>query len=305
MTSPITDETNSTDISLDMAQNVTWSLPGWDGNPGGLGVTFDSAGKRSLFYIGTDRALHQVTQTSTGWQNVDGQDDALWPLADQPNAPFAITSDFGQNKIWIYYLSGGNMTQVYASGNATWEPAIKLPQTNSTASSSPTASSAGQGLSTGAKVGVGVGVSVGGLVIIALVSSFIFVRRRRSASRKEEAAATAATAAAAAAPSPSPDLPRSETGTDASAVNGQWVDGRWVPGQAPAKTDESGQAEDPYKQKMMHEMMNQERPQEMPIQEPSHELEDQIHSQELPGDSHYPEVKQESSKGAEGGLGSS
>lgn len=267
----VTDETSSRDIRLDESRNVTWSLPAWDGTPGNLGVTFDSAGTRSIFYIGTDRMLHMITQTASGWRRASGQDTSAWPLADRPSAPFAITSDFGQNKIWIYYVSGGEMTQVHASGNDTWEPAIKLPQVPPPPEQ---ASPSSQGLSTGAKAGIGVGAAVGGLAIIAAISYLFLVRRRRSARRKRDAEAEAAAhanaaAAAGAAATPSPDPARPGTDPDAEA-----------------KADEKPQ-----------ELSGQDRSHELEDKEPSHELDNQVPTSELPGDWRYPESKKEDAAG--------
>ena len=49
-----------------------FALPAWEGTAGALGVSINEKGARSVFYLGTDGELYQVTE--------DGSDDTgVWP----------------------------------------------------------------------------------------------------------------------------------------------------------------------------------------------------------------------------------
>ncbi|KAI1774160.1 hypothetical protein F4818DRAFT_74961 [Hypoxylon cercidicola] len=262
---PLTNDTAPQDFALNLTANVNWSLEGWNGSARGIGLTFNDDSTRNIFYIGNDSLLHQVSEASGGWQASSGQDIQAWPAADSPNAQFATTFDFNRNQAWIYYISGGNMTQVYQSSKNRWEPASTLRTFNDTVIET----DEDNGLSTGAKAGIGVGVGVGGLALLAFVV-FFFLRRKRSKEEKKKAESEADAAAGAAGAN---QPPSSFAGSPAPAyssgtVQGQWVGGQWVQAQTSGKPDGQWQERYSYapvadQQPVYHEMPNQEYTHEM------------------------------------------
>ncbi|KAI0007122.1 hypothetical protein F4779DRAFT_593428 [Xylariaceae sp. FL0662B] len=186
--------TNSTDEQL-IQYNVTLfqiPLPSWDGYVGDLGVTYHSNGKRSIFFIGTNKYLQQYSDVRPGpnsgdWSEVQGQNESIWPRADETPARFGFASDPATDQIWIYYMSGGGLTQIHMSGvdNSTgqgiWEQPVRLTNLSTSAEvpmseGTPEPTPSGQsdspllkgGLSTGSKAGIGVGVPIGVAAFIAV-----------------------------------------------------------------------------------------------------------------------------------------
>lgn len=154
----------------------------------------ETAGERSLFYVGTDSALHQVIQTGNHeWRLGDLQNATYWPAADSASAQLAVASDIQNSHLRVYYQSGGKIVELNGDNNAWTTAAAALPNANSTASKSSGsggstsssgssgASSTGSssGLSTGAKVGVGVGVSMSVVAIVGILGALFFLRRRQ------------------------------------------------------------------------------------------------------------------------------
>ncbi|KAI1767703.1 hypothetical protein GGR53DRAFT_463183 [Hypoxylon sp. FL1150] len=261
---PVTNDTAPQDFTLNLTSPVNWALDGWDGSAKGIGLTFDDDAARNVFYIGNDSLLHQVSETSGGWEASSGQSVQAWPTADSPNAQFASAYDFNLNRVWIYYVSGGNVTQVYRSSKNEWEPAAALRTFNDTA----VASDEDAGLSTGAKAGIGVGVGVGVLALLAL-GAFFFLRRKRDRDARKQAEAEGDANAAVAHQHPSSFAGSPAPAYSSGATQGQWIDGQWV--QTPPMKPE-GQWQERYsyvpvaeQEPVYHEMANQEVTHEMPV----------------------------------------
>ncbi|KAH8661936.1 hypothetical protein BX600DRAFT_306325 [Xylariales sp. PMI_506] len=180
---------------LNSTVSTNFTLPAWDGNPGGLGLTIDAAHTRSIFYIGTDSKLYQVANFGYSWRLYASQAATYWPIADTVKASLGVASDFDTSQLRVYYISGGEMMQLIGDNNV-WQAAAALPNANSTrttsgtsgtASSSSTNTSAANtsspaadgGLSAGGKAGVGVGVAVGVVAIGGVIGALFFLRRRQ------------------------------------------------------------------------------------------------------------------------------
>lgn len=158
-----------------------------------MGLTFSTTAKLSAFYIGTNGVLHRVDQgEGDNFQRAEQQGPDTWPVADAPNAPFGIASDFNTNRIWVYYMSGGQMRQVYQSRSGVWERAVVLETRDglSPASGQGSGDTGGgdsghdnenKGMATAAKVGLGVGLSIGVLTLGGLISACAWYYRRRKA----------------------------------------------------------------------------------------------------------------------------
>jgi hypothetical protein len=201
----VTNATNATayayDNSTGAAAMANFSMPAWDAAPGALGVAVDKANTRSLFYIGTDAALHQVANINYAWQVFASQNTTAWPAADAAKAPLAVACNPQTSALRVYYTSGGQVVEANGDGSS-WVAAAVLPSANkssaspaatSSASSSAASSSSatGDGLSAGAKAGLGVGVGLG-VVALGAIAGAIFVLRKR---QREQDAAQAAAAA--------------------------------------------------------------------------------------------------------------
>ncbi|KAI8651990.1 hypothetical protein NCS56_01415600 [Fusarium sp. Ph1] len=141
---------------------------------------------RSIFYIGTDKKLYQVTEKNDEWELAPNQTDSIWPQADGSSADLAVTNDQGNGETWIYYWVNDSIVQVHRKNFKDWEPAmLPVNATNSAnensednkGSQESTGSSGSKGLSTGAKAGIGVGVSMGVILIAGLVW---FLMKRRA-----------------------------------------------------------------------------------------------------------------------------
>lgn len=195
---------NLTSNSNRTAYGVSEKLPNsavlsaWDGAPGNIGVAIGPK-SRSLFYIGTDRALHQldsfpssrrradeVDPLDTGrWKNAADQDTSRWPLADKENSEFAFTTwldDKGGN-IRLFYMAEGQLTQVIYS-NETWhqaEPVATKPKPK-------------KSLSKGAKAGISVGSIIGGLLLLASAAALYRFRERLPCRRRKPPAVRSSTA---------------------------------------------------------------------------------------------------------------
>jgi hypothetical protein len=171
-------------------------LEAWDGSTSNIGIAMGER-SRSLFYIGTDRALHQMDSFPTPqkdadpksdpldagvWRKVAGQNDTRWPLADEENADFAFATWLNEkgSHVRIFYMVEGELTQATYENN-TWYQAEKV-ATELKANSRP--------LSNGAKAGIAVGAFFGAFALVA-VSGVCFYLKRRRQDRQEYVAAAA------------------------------------------------------------------------------------------------------------------
>lgn len=182
-----------------MTLSAPFQLDTFDANHTGLGVSFDSQGHSSIFYIGTAKVLYQFQEVDGGWQEAAQQDGRTkWPPADNSNADFSVSYDQITNRVWVYYVSNGSLVQTYRSDNTTWEDFTTLPVSASVVT--PTGGSSG--LSHGGKIGLGVGLGIG-IPILAALFAFCFIRNMaRSREYKQAEAAAAAAAAGGAAVNP-------------------------------------------------------------------------------------------------------
>ncbi|KAL7928553.1 hypothetical protein V8C35DRAFT_332629 [Trichoderma chlorosporum] len=188
-------------IGINPKVTPKFSLPAWNGKPGALGAAVDSSFTRYVFYIGSDRKLHEVASINFIWQMMPDQTASSWPLADDANANLAVTYNSATSETWVYYVSNGGLIQAYKGTDGTWGNFTALPTSGGTPGGSSgsgsgsdsgsgdgDSSNANTGLSGGAKAGIGIGVSVGAIGV-GLLGLFFFLRRRR-----QRAAASAAEA---------------------------------------------------------------------------------------------------------------
>ncbi|KAJ9155273.1 Protein crumbs 3 [Pleurostoma richardsiae] len=203
----ITNNTNTTTSSgFQLSSNtaVNFTLPAWNASAASsLGLAVDHSFVRTVYYIGTDRALHAASNVNFTWRlSPANQSAAAWPLADGASADLAVASDFTSSTVRIFYYAGGGITQVsYDPDAARWVDAAALPTFNATAvtteptpsaTATPDSGGSGGGLSAGAKAGIGIGVSLGVIGLAGIAGTFLFLRRRRA---RANAAAEAAAAA--------------------------------------------------------------------------------------------------------------
>ena len=150
-------------------------------------MTLDSKSTRSIFYLGTDKILHQISSINFVWTLLPDQSQKLWPEADVANGQMAVTYNFPTSEVWVYYMAGGSVTQLY-SVSTVWKTPITLPRINTTVpidtpSPSPTPTQAPEpantGLSGGAKAGIGAGVTLGVLALVGTACTILFLRRRQ------------------------------------------------------------------------------------------------------------------------------
>lgn len=154
-----------------------------------MGVAIDSTFTRSVFYIGTDKLLHEIANINFQWKVYPNQTSQAWPEADAANADLAVTYNFQSSEAWIYYVADGFLVQAYRGTSGDWSSAAVVSVNSiSDKTNSGADGKKDSGLSTGAKAGVGVGVSVGAIAAIGLGLLF-FLRRRR---QRNAAAAAAA-----------------------------------------------------------------------------------------------------------------
>ncbi|KAL6857320.1 hypothetical protein J3F83DRAFT_751227 [Trichoderma novae-zelandiae] len=195
-----TNNTAPSKIDINPKVPVKFTLPAWNGKPGGLGVAVDKNFTRSLYWIGTDKKLHEAANINFQWQLMPNQSTQAWPLADDANAELAVTYNFDTSEAWVYYVSNSTLIQAYRGSDGNWIKAAVVPTSTSIPGSGGSSPDSGSdsgddddgspnpGLSTGAKAGIGIGVSVGAIGV-GLLGLFFFLRRRR-----QRAAAVAAEA---------------------------------------------------------------------------------------------------------------
>ena len=128
------------------------------------------------------------------WSLEDTQSTAFWPMADSPNAEFALASQSVPTIVRLYYFVKGQLTEVKYEDGA-WSQWAALGPPKAAVSQSPTSpisptgtatstaipASADTGLSPGAKAGVAVGVVLAVIALAALGAAFYLMRRRRGA----------------------------------------------------------------------------------------------------------------------------
>ncbi|XEV06134.1 hypothetical protein FSHL1_011421 [Fusarium sambucinum] len=166
-----------------------FSLPAWNASLEAIGSAIDRSRKRSIFYIGTDKKLHEVEAKKDTWEVASNQTSKAWPVADDPNSGLAVAYNQPDGKVWVYYWSNETVVQTYRNYDGDWEDAKSLPQEEprETDKSKPVEddTSSSSGLTTGAKAGIGVGVGVGTLLVGVLAWLWMKRRNKKKASGSE------------------------------------------------------------------------------------------------------------------------
>ncbi|KAI0883861.1 uncharacterized protein GGS22DRAFT_26845 [Annulohypoxylon maeteangense] len=196
---------NATNItqSSNLAPNTTaanFTLPSWSGSASALAVSIDSAYTRSVFYIGGDRAIHQVGNKNYAWSVFEQTSATAWPLADTAGGAIGIANAFGNDALRLYYVSNGSVVEANGDGG-TWSDATVLATFNASQAAGSTTSGAagnttaegagagGEGLSDGAKVGISVGVTLGVIAVAGMGVTVWFLRYRQRKLDEKNAAA--------------------------------------------------------------------------------------------------------------------
>ncbi|KAI2643344.1 hypothetical protein GGS21DRAFT_10553 [Xylaria nigripes] len=167
---------------------TTQKLEAWDGKTRGIGLALNSDGSQQIFYVGSDSKIHCVSGANS-WMPCIDVNINKWPTADNPNAQLAMAFDSSRNEIWVFYMSGGNLTQVHRRSKDKWEDPLVLPKT---ISSSATKHGQGRGgLSNSARAGIGSGAAIAGLALI-ILAVYIYLQRKKGKEEKRKADAYAA-----------------------------------------------------------------------------------------------------------------
>lgn len=143
----------------------------------------------SLFYIGEDRTVHQAAFSDGHWEDPTVKKGSVWPppLADKASADISVAYDYRSNRMWLYYMSNGSLTQAYKPEQDIWHAAVALPTVGP---ANETDRRGGPGLSSGAKIGMGIGVGLGAALLLTAIAVYIFVHLRRSRQKSEGKAVT-------------------------------------------------------------------------------------------------------------------
>ena len=192
--------TNLTSLNIDFNIQPNFTLPAWNGTPRALAAVTDSVLTRSVFYLGTDRRLYQVSSINFVWTLRANRSADLWPLADDPAADFAAAYHVPTSLVRLYYPVAGALTELKQTADGEWQPALALATSNATGAivaappPPPPAddNTAPPGLSAAAKAGLAVGVTLAVLAVAGgLAAVCVLRRRRRRGERAAEAAARA------------------------------------------------------------------------------------------------------------------
>ncbi|KAI5465083.1 hypothetical protein BGZ63DRAFT_349714 [Mariannaea sp. PMI_226] len=189
-----TNKTSSNKIDISSTSNSSLSF--WEPKMESIVMSIDSSASRSVFYIGSDKNLHQIVETGGEWAVAENQSNMSWPTSDAPGANLGLAYNSDTGEVWIYYQSNGSLVQLHQEDSGQWGTPISLPtsSTSSSGDSSPSAKVEDQpekdqlkessGLSRGAKIGLGVGVSLGVLATAVLI--FLLMRWRRVSSSQNQ-----------------------------------------------------------------------------------------------------------------------
>jgi len=183
-------ETAPDDININTTAQANFTLPAWNGRPGALGMSIDKNYTRSVWYIGEDKSLYWVANKQWVWGHQNSQQAEIWPLADSPNAPLAVASDYKNDMLRIYYLVGGKVAEI-KNDKGEWkewstlpapQPVITKPPPSPSSPAPVVEDDTNRGLSNGVKIGLGVGISLVVLTIAAISAAIFMLRRKRSPS---------------------------------------------------------------------------------------------------------------------------
>ncbi|KAM7217321.1 hypothetical protein V8F06_007264 [Rhypophila decipiens] len=190
----ITQDTGAENITINSTVQANFTLPSWNGKPRSMGISIDPKHTRSVWYIGEDKNLYQISNKNGIWSHQNSQVGDIWPVADSPNSPLAVVGDFNNGNLRIYYQVNGSIAEV-KSENGEWAKWTTLPApapVKAELPAPPPASPSNSpiptpdetdmaGLSNGAKVGLGVGIALGVLLVIGLIIACVLHRRKQKA----------------------------------------------------------------------------------------------------------------------------
>ncbi|KAF9871541.1 hypothetical protein CkaCkLH20_10952 [Colletotrichum karsti] len=194
----MTNNTDATGIVFDSSVAPNFTMTAWASNRTNMAASVDRSSVRSIFYIGADSKLHQLSNINLVWTVVTEQDPRLWPVAEKAGGSLTATSNFDTNEMWLWYRANGSLVQLYHGSDGLWTQASVVPSFNATESvetgpeesASPTATPSTTAkpmiLSTAAKAGIGAGLAVGVAALMGFGITF-FVRRRRQQIATEKA----------------------------------------------------------------------------------------------------------------------
>ncbi|PTD08582.1 hypothetical protein HYE67_005252 [Fusarium culmorum] len=191
-----TNQTQASEIETDTS-TPEFTLPSWDAESVSIATSVDSTRARHIFYIGTDKKLHELREEGVEWNLAANESEKTWPTADTSSAPLAVSYQQSQGETWIYYLVNGSIIEAHRDGSGYWDDAKTLPTQSANATDGGVSAggddskktdgkdpdsadaSVSHGLTAGAKAGIGIGAGVGA-VLVAGVIWFLFRRRGKS-----------------------------------------------------------------------------------------------------------------------------
>lgn len=197
-----------------------------------IGLSINSGGIPSVFYIGTDGYLRRFSADSLGhWHQDDSEDDEKWPAADTTDeefADFGLAYDTSENRIWMFYESNGYMTQVHQSESSVWQDFTRLATSaNSSATNATSSSGSSSSTSNDSSLAIGLGVGLGlGIPLACAIIALLFFRRYRGRRQSKFALADGAGVRESSTAAHTPDHPSTPAGPDQN--QGYWQDGVWV-----------------------------------------------------------------------------
>ncbi|KAF0636182.1 hypothetical protein FPSE5266_06361 [Fusarium pseudograminearum] len=192
-----TNDTQASEINTDTS-TPEFTLPSWDAETVSIATSVDSARARHIFYIGTDKKLHELREEGVEWNLAANESEKAWPTADTSNGPLAVSYQQSQGEAWIYYLANGSIIEAHRDSSGYWDDAKTLPTQSANATdgglstgdddskntdgkeSDSADSSVSHGLTSGAKAGIGIGAGISALLVAGLIW-FLFRRRGKSA----------------------------------------------------------------------------------------------------------------------------
>lgn len=233
--------TADSDWEFEHTDSWGFTFDSFSGSSSRIGLSINSGGIPSVFYIGTDGYLRRFSADTLGhWHQDDSEDDEKWPAADitdESFVDFGLAYDTSEDRIWIFYESNGFMTQVYQSESSVWQDFTRLATsanssaTNATSSSSSGSSSGSSSSSSNDSalaIGLGVGLGLGIPLACAAIALLFFRRYRGRRNRSKYALAADSTGGGGGQSSTAANTPGPSTPAGPDQNQGYWQDGVWV-----------------------------------------------------------------------------
>ncbi|KAK3330571.1 hypothetical protein B0H66DRAFT_527919 [Apodospora peruviana] len=261
-----TNGTNPSVIAINATAQSNFTLAEWTGRPGAVGISIDSKHTRALWYIGNDSRLYSVSSSDSAWRPEPKQSPTLWPLADSPNANLAVTSDYLNSNVRIYYMVKGQLAEIKFD-TGVWKDWSVLPLPNIT-TLPPSDDSSITGLSQAAKLGLGVGIALGIIAIGALGAALFLLRRKKGVAPADKTISGSST------PTHSPSTNYSSTAPSSGSAGYDHY------------MSEKGSRYPTANTAGLHQLDSVNHPTEMLASEPVYELPEQSYSHELMADEH-------------------